>query len=110
MPSSCLNTVSEDILEQDGISWQSEHQMFVHLRSGTEFAHVHKENGLKVLDVHLHTDAHLYGTTLPFSNIGLLHNILLIFTKMASVNFSNNRVWTHPICLVLHVKHVPLPN
>lgn len=52
-PSSFLNTISEDILEQHGISWRSERQQFVHLSSGIEFAGVTKQNGLKVLDVQL---------------------------------------------------------
>jgi hypothetical protein len=50
-PSSFLNTVSEDILEQNDVSWRSERQQFVHLPTGEEFASVKKVNGLKMLDV-----------------------------------------------------------
>lgn len=68
--------MSEDILEQHDISWQSERQMFIHLPTGMEFAHVRKENGLKVLDVQPDTDAHLHGTTPQLSDLGLLHKRL----------------------------------
>lgn len=51
MPSSYLNTVSEDILEKHDVSWHSEHQKFIHLPSRIEFAVVKKENGLKLLDI-----------------------------------------------------------
>jgi hypothetical protein len=42
--------VSEDVLEQNGVSWRSERQQFVHLPTGVEFASVKKKNGLKILD------------------------------------------------------------
>lgn len=38
MLSSYFNTIFEDILKQCNVSWHSEHQMFVHLPSGVEFA------------------------------------------------------------------------
>lgn len=76
MPSSYLNTILEDILEQHGISWCSEHQRFVHLLSRIEFAHIQKENGLKVLDVHPNMDAHLHDSSTHTSDLGLLHKRL----------------------------------
>jgi hypothetical protein len=50
-PSSFLNTISEDLLERNGVSWRSKLQCFVHLPTGTEFASVTKQHGLKLVDL-----------------------------------------------------------
>lgn len=77
-PSSFVNTISEDILEQHGVNWRSELQRFIHLPTGTEFATVTKQNGLKVLHVHTAPIATHHAISVPALplDINLLHRQL----------------------------------
>lgn len=74
-PTSLLNMISEDLLEQRGIFWRGETAQFIHLSSGHEFAHVIKTNGLRVFTIQPHSTATNQAAGCPTQSIdiNLLH-------------------------------------